>query len=89
MPRPAYAVESVQAALLMDTATGVKKSGAAVLKMPPTVNDEGPGRSCSHACMGASMLMHDMRLQSCHTQCWPVQACGMHEDKAHTLFVMQ
>ena len=51
MLHPAYAVTSLQALLLMAAATGVKESGPAVLKTPPIVKEEGPGRSCSHACM--------------------------------------
>ena len=63
---PAYAVASLQAALLMAAATGLKESGAAVLKTPPIVNVEGPGRSCSHACMETSKLMCDVRMQGRH-----------------------
>ena len=63
MLHPAYAVASLQAALLMAAATGLKEPDAAVLKTPPIVNDEGPGRSCSHACMEASVLVCDMQMQ--------------------------
>ena len=62
MLHPAYAVTSLQAALLMAAATGLKESDLAVLKTPPIVNVEGPGRSCSQACMTTSKLMWDMRM---------------------------
>lgn len=63
---PAYAVVSLQAALLMAAATGLKESDPAVLKTPPIVNVAGPGRSCSHACMETSKLMCDMQMQGRH-----------------------